>query len=94
MDCVTRLLSRAWLAGLTVELHGADLKIRGPRKAAPIVEMLRLQKAKIVAFLQEQACGPLHVRPERWTRTCGKAHCPRCGRYMGDVVMAESNHLE
>ena len=50
MDAVT-LLSEAREAGFTVEAHNGDLRVRGPRTAAALVERLRAHKGELLAVL-------------------------------------------
>ncbi len=45
------LVNRAKSAGLTVELQGNDLRIRGPKSAAAIVQELKEHKAAVWALL-------------------------------------------
>jgi len=45
------LLSEAEQAGLTVEAHDGDLRVRGPRTAAAMIERLREHKGELLAAL-------------------------------------------
>jgi hypothetical protein len=91
MESVTRLLARAWMVGLIVELDGNDLDVTGPRAAGSFIKELKDRKADIVSYLKANGCGALHIRPERWPHRNGKAFCPRCGKYMGHVVISEQS---
>jgi hypothetical protein len=83
-----RLLARGWMMGMTVELDGRDLKVFGPRRSEAFVEEIRARKGEVVAYLQAQGCGAVHVQPERWRHRGGRAYCPLCNRFMGFVVYA------
>ena len=85
MEAVTRLLARAWLAHLTVQLDGDYLQITGPMAASVIVQELARRKADVVAHLSAQACGPLHLQPGIWVHRDGRAYCPGCDKFMGYV---------
>lgn len=54
MDAVT-LLAEAQAAGLTLEVVSDDLRVRGPRSAAAVVERIRSHKAEIVRTLSPQS---------------------------------------
>ena len=85
MESVARLLARAWLAHLKVELNGDDMLISGPRSAAAIVDEISARKIEVVAHLQTRGCGSLHVQPAKWQYQDGRATCPSCERFMGYV---------
>ena len=85
MEGVARLLARAWLAHLKVELNGNDLHISGPRSAAAIVDEISARKLEVVAHLQSRGCGSLYLQPGKWVHREGRATCPICGRFMGYV---------
>ena len=46
------LLAEARAAGLTMQIVGANLVVRGPRGAKPIVERLKASSAAVVFLLQ------------------------------------------
>ena len=50
MDGLT-LLRKAWAAGLTVQADGERLRIRGPRQAEPIAQLLIAHKAAVLTAL-------------------------------------------
>ena len=86
METTARLLARAWLAGCNVELEGRDLRINGPRRADAIIDEIKSRQTEVIVHFLSLRCGALHVQPERWTHKSGRAHCPRCGRFMGYVL--------
>jgi hypothetical protein len=54
MDVVT-LLDQAKSAGLSVEAHGDQLVVKGPKRAAAIVQELGRHKAAVLAILSPNA---------------------------------------
>jgi hypothetical protein len=56
MDAMT-LLAEARAAGLTVEVVSEELRVRGPRSAAAVVERLKSHKAEIVQVLRPRVLG-------------------------------------
>lgn len=59
MDAVT-LLQRARAAGLSLEVDGDRLRVRGPKSAEPVVRLLAQYKAEVIAILtrKEATNGP------------------------------------
>jgi len=59
MDAVT-LLERARAAGLSLEVDGDRLRVRGPKSAEPVVQLLAAHKAEIMRLLtrREMQDGP------------------------------------
>ena len=55
MDCILTLLDRAESAGLSVMARGTQLVIKGPKRAAAIVQELILQKAAVLGMLSAKA---------------------------------------
>jgi hypothetical protein len=51
------LIQQALKAGLRVERHGDNIRIRGPREAAPLIRSLRAHKTAILAFLRKKELG-------------------------------------
>lgn len=54
-------------------------------KASTSVQGIANRKSEVVQHLASQACGDLHIHPERWNRRDGMAYCPACERFMGRV---------
>ncbi len=51
------LLDEARAAGLTLELNGDQLVVRGPRKARPIVDRLKASSPAVVSLLRSEELG-------------------------------------
>ena len=85
MEAVTTLLARARGAGLKIELDGQNLKVTGPTRASAIVQEIAHRKPQVIAHLQVEGCGSLHIQPQHWLHRGGKASCPACQRFMGYV---------
>ena len=62
MDVVT-LLDQAKSAGLSVKAHGDQLVVRGPKRAAAIVQELGRHKAAVLAILSPNA-APAAAEPQ------------------------------
>ena len=64
MDVMT-LLDQAKSVGLSVEVHGERLVIKGPKRAAAIVQELARQKTAVLAMLSTKASPGFTDRQDR-----------------------------
>lgn len=75
MDPVT-LLRKAREAGLVIQPDGDRLLVRGPRRAEPIVMLLKEHKPAVMAALQ-RLCPDCLTESWAWTHD-GRRVCRRC----------------
>jgi len=63
IDHVVELLCEAIDAGLTVRVDGNDIKVRGPKRAAWLVELIRAHKLEVLLLLTVRWEMPRYLSP-------------------------------
>src|SRR5205823_2038325 len=93
MDPMT-LLTTARAAGLTVDVEGPTLVVRGPRRAAPLAQALLAAKPAVLSALARETCAVAwaSARPDEFRVLRARLACG-CLRGYGWLVLSDGTRI-